>query len=77
MSTKWLDDLQDKIANCWEWHSPALQIGLRIAEPDQDDSNRRGATKGAASAQNAPWPDLSPVSSTAVNHHRHAWGLLE
>jgi hypothetical protein len=37
MSTKWLDELQEQIANCWEWHSPALQIGFRYAEPDQDD----------------------------------------
>jgi hypothetical protein len=37
MSPKWLDELQEKVANCWEWHSPALQIGLRIAEPDQSD----------------------------------------
>jgi hypothetical protein len=37
MSTKWLDELQEKVANCWEWHSPALQIAFRYAKPDQDD----------------------------------------
>ena len=37
MSEKWLDELQEKVANCWEWHSPALQIGFRYAQPDQGD----------------------------------------
>ena len=37
MSDKWLEELQEKVANCWEWHSPALQIGFRYAKPDQDD----------------------------------------
>jgi hypothetical protein len=37
MSKKWLAKLQEKVANCWEWHSPALQIGLRYAKPDQED----------------------------------------
>src|SRR6516225_932441 len=36
MSTKWLEELQEKVANCWEWHSPALQISFRYAKPDQD-----------------------------------------
>jgi hypothetical protein len=37
MSTKWLDELQEKVANCWQWHSPALQVIFRYAKPDQDD----------------------------------------
>jgi hypothetical protein len=37
MSEKWLDELQEKVAACWEWHSPALQIAFRFAKPDQDD----------------------------------------
>ena len=39
MSEKWLDELQEKVANCWEWHSPALQIGFRYARPDQADDS--------------------------------------
>lgn len=35
MSTKWLEDFQDKITSCWEWHSPALQIGFRYVKPEQ------------------------------------------
>jgi hypothetical protein len=37
MSDEWLDGLQEKVAACWEWHSPALQIGFRYAEPGQGD----------------------------------------
>jgi len=37
MSKKWLKEIQEKVANCWEWHSPALQIGFRYANPDQSD----------------------------------------
>jgi hypothetical protein len=37
MSEKWLKEIQEMVANCWEWHSPALQIGFRYAKPDQDD----------------------------------------
>jgi hypothetical protein len=37
MSKRWLDEFQEKVANCWEWHSPALQIGFRYAKPDQAD----------------------------------------
>lgn len=36
MSRKWLDELQAKVANCWEWHSPALQIAFRYAKPEDD-----------------------------------------
>jgi hypothetical protein len=36
MSKKWLAKLQEKVANCWEWHSPALNIGFRY-KPDQGD----------------------------------------
>ncbi len=31
MSKKWLNDLQEKVANCWQWHSPALQIAIFLA----------------------------------------------
>jgi hypothetical protein len=37
MSEKWLDELQEKVADCWQWYSPALQIGFRCAKPDQGD----------------------------------------
>jgi len=37
MSKEWLEELQEKISTCWEWHSPAVQIGFRYAKPDQDD----------------------------------------
>src|SRR5258708_5483849 len=37
MSDKWLDALQEKVANCWEWHSPAMQIGFRYVPPDEGD----------------------------------------
>jgi hypothetical protein len=37
MSDKWLNDLQEKIANCWEWHSLAMQIGLQFTRPNQGD----------------------------------------
>ena len=37
MSESWIEDLQQKVVNCWEWHSPALQIGFRYTKPDGDD----------------------------------------
>src|SRR3954470_20259028 len=37
MSEQWLEELQAKVANCWEWHSPALRIRFRYAQPDQAD----------------------------------------
>jgi hypothetical protein len=37
MSTQWLDSLQEKIAACWEWHSPAVQIGFRYIKPEEID----------------------------------------
>lgn len=37
MSDKWLSDLQEKIADCWEWHSLAMQIGFRYVRPNQGD----------------------------------------
>jgi hypothetical protein len=37
MSEKWLEELQEKVANCWEWHSAALQISFRYAKPDDAD----------------------------------------
>ena len=37
MSEKWLEELQEKVANCWEWHSLALQIGFRYTTPDEDE----------------------------------------
>jgi len=35
MSSKWLDDLLEKISGCWQWHSPALQVGFRYVTPEQ------------------------------------------
>ncbi len=37
MPKKWLEELQEKVAHCWEWHSPALQVGFRYAKPDKGD----------------------------------------
>jgi len=37
MSEKWLEELQEHVANSWEWHSPAVQISFRYAQPDQAD----------------------------------------
>jgi hypothetical protein len=37
MSRKWLNELQQKVADCWECHSPALRIGFRYIKPDQSD----------------------------------------
>ena len=39
MSDEWLDEFLEKIAGCWEWHAPALQIGFRYARPDQGDDS--------------------------------------
>ena len=38
MSRKWLDELQETVANCWQWHSPALQVTFRYTKPDEDDA---------------------------------------
>ena len=37
MSNKWLEQFQEKIAACWQWHSPAVEIGVRYVKPDQED----------------------------------------
>ena len=37
MSAKWLEEFQEKVATCWEWHSLAVQIGFRYSKPDHDD----------------------------------------
>jgi hypothetical protein len=37
MSDKWLEELQEKVAACWEWQAPALQIGFRYTKPDEDE----------------------------------------
>ena len=37
MSEKWMDELQELVATCWEWHSAALQVSCRFAKPDEDD----------------------------------------
>jgi hypothetical protein len=33
MSKKWLDELQEKVANCWQWDSPGLQVCFRYTKP--------------------------------------------
>ena len=38
MSKQWLKELQEKVAHCWEWHAPALQISFHYAKPDQADN---------------------------------------
>jgi hypothetical protein len=37
MPNEWLEELQEQVANCWEWLSPALQISFRYIQPDQAD----------------------------------------
>jgi hypothetical protein len=37
MPKEWLEELQEKIGDCWEWHSPAVQTGFRYTEPDETD----------------------------------------
>jgi hypothetical protein len=37
VSDKWLEGLQEEVATCWEWHSPAMQVMFRYVKPDQDD----------------------------------------
>ena len=37
MSMGWFEALQEKIGNCWEWHSPALPIRFRSAKPKKGD----------------------------------------
>jgi hypothetical protein len=37
MSKKWLEEFQEKIANCWQWHSPALKINFDYIQPEQED----------------------------------------
>ena len=37
MSEKWLEELQQKVADCWEWQSLALQISFRYTKPDEDE----------------------------------------
>jgi hypothetical protein len=37
VSDKWLEGLEEKVAACWEWHSPAMQVMFRYAKPDQND----------------------------------------
>jgi hypothetical protein len=41
MSKKWMEEVQEKVANCWEWHSPAMQVGFRFAKPEQAASSNR------------------------------------
>ena len=36
-SREWLEALQEKVSSCWQWHSPALQVMFRYAEPDPSD----------------------------------------
>ena len=37
MSREWLDELQEKVSNCWEWHSPAMQVMFRYVKPEPTD----------------------------------------
>jgi hypothetical protein len=41
MSKKWLEELQEKIANCCQWHSPALKINFDYIKPEQEDDKSR------------------------------------
>ena len=37
MSDKWLEELQQAVADCWEWQAPALKISFQYTKPDEDD----------------------------------------
>jgi hypothetical protein len=37
MSKKWMEKLQEQVADCWEWHSLALQVTFRFVKPGKDD----------------------------------------
>ena len=37
MSENWIEELQQAVADCWEWHSPALKISFQYTRPDQDE----------------------------------------
>ena len=37
MSEEWLEALQEKVVKCWQWHSPALQIGFQCVKHDAGD----------------------------------------
>ena len=37
MSREWLEAFQEKISDCWGWHSLALQIGFRYVKPKEAD----------------------------------------
>jgi uncharacterized protein (UPF0548 family) len=46
-----------------------IETTRRVREAAGDESDRRGATKGAASAQDTASPDLLPVSPAMVDRH--------
>jgi hypothetical protein len=37
MSEKWLEELQQTVADRWEWQSAALEIRFQYTKPDQDE----------------------------------------
>lgn len=38
MNKNWLNEFQEKVANCWQFHSPALKIGFSYIKPEQEDN---------------------------------------
>ena len=48
MSERWLEELQEHVATCWEWHSPALQIGFRYTTREDWGRLRRLFTSALA-----------------------------
>jgi hypothetical protein len=71
MSKKWLNELQQKIANCREWHSFALQIGFRYAKPDLADDFWEARAYpavqeivGGKEDGETVWPGFNPVVAT-------------
>jgi hypothetical protein len=37
MSEKWIEELQQAVADCWQWQAPALKISFQYTRPDQDE----------------------------------------
>src|SRR5436309_1648565 len=37
MAGRWIDQLMEAVAGCWEWHALALHIGFQYREPEDAD----------------------------------------
>lgn len=32
-----MEEVQEKVADCWEWHSPAMQVGFRFTKAEKSE----------------------------------------